>query len=167
METLREERPQSQRQIAALGEAFYLRRPAQPARDAGPAARWVWLPLLVGLAVVLMRGGQREKVIALARKILPPVQRISEKLSSSRIAGMLGMMLSGGFPIENALEMSANALEGTDEMHVSVCGNDERILLVARFDNLGKGACGAAIQNMNLMIGAPEDLGLIHTGEIK
>ncbi|MBQ6233768.1 MAG: N-acetyl-gamma-glutamyl-phosphate reductase [Clostridia bacterium] len=59
--------------------------------------------------------------------------------------------------------LSASALAGTDEMHVSVCGNDERILLVARFDNLGKGACGAAIQNMNLMIGAPEDLGLIYT----
>ena len=59
--------------------------------------------------------------------------------------------------------LSASALAGTDEMHVSVCGNDERILLVARFDNLGKGACGAAIQNMNLMIGVPEDLGLIHT----
>ena len=59
--------------------------------------------------------------------------------------------------------LSANALQGTDEMHITVYGNDERILLVARFDNLGKGACGAAIQNMNLMIGVPEDLGLIHT----
>ncbi len=63
--------------------------------------------------------------------------------------------------------LSANALQGTDEMHISVCGNEDRILLVARFDNLGKGACGAAIQNMNLMIGAREDLGLIHTEESK
>ena len=56
--------------------------------------------------------------------------------------------------------LSANALQGTDELHVTVCGNGERILLVARFDNLGKGACGAAIQNMNLMTGRPEYEGL-------
>ena len=43
--------------------------------------------------------------------VLPPVRKIGQKLSASRIAGMLGMMLSGGFPIENALDMSANALD--------------------------------------------------------
>ena len=56
--------------------------------------------------------------------------------------------------------LSANALRGTDEMRITVCGNGERILLIARFDNLGKGACGAAIQNMNLMTGSPEYAGL-------
>ena len=61
--------------------------------------------------------------------------------------------------------LAANALAGTDEMRVTVCGNGERLLLVARFDNLGKGACGAAIQNMNLMLGVPEDTGLIHREE--
>jgi N-acetyl-gamma-glutamyl-phosphate reductase len=39
-------------------------------------------------------------------------------------------------------------------------GNAERLLLVARYDNLGKGAAGAAVQNLNLMIGAPETTGL-------
>ena len=39
-------------------------------------------------------------------------------------------------------------------------GTDENILLVARFDNLGKGASGAAIQNMNLVLGLPEEKGL-------
>ncbi len=88
----------------------------------GAVAGWVVLGiiavmiLIVTAAVILMRTGKRDQVIALARKILPPVQRISEKLSSSRIAGMLGMMLSGGFPIENALEMAANALE--DEVSI-------------------------------------------------
>ena len=43
---------------------------------------------------------------------------------------------------------------------VFVCGNHDRILLCARLDNLGKGASGAAVQCMNLMIGAPEDTGL-------
>ena len=48
-------------------------------------------------------------------------------------------------------------------MEVSVHGNDERMLLVARFDNLGKGASGAAIQNMNLALGCDEVEGLIHS----
>ena len=64
---------------------------------------------------------------------------------------------------ENADEgglLSANALEGRDDMQLTVCGNEDRILLVARFDNLGKGASGAAIQNMNLILGVPEDTGL-------
>ena len=37
-----------------------------------------------------------------------------------------------------------------------MAGNDEQILLCARFDNLGKGASGAAVQNMNLMLGLEE-----------
>ena len=57
--------------------------------------------------------------------------------------------------------LSAGALTGRDELAVSVQGNDERILLVARFDNLGKGASGAAIQNMNIALGFPEDAGLV------
>ena len=43
---------------------------------------------------------------------------------------------------------------------MSVYGNADRILLVARFDNLGKGASGAAIQNMNLVLGVDEATGL-------
>ena len=46
-------------------------------------------------------------------------------------------------------------------MQITVCGNDERILLVARFDNLGKGASGAAIQSMNLLLGLDETAGLV------
>ena len=57
--------------------------------------------------------------------------------------------------------LCANALSGTDRMEISVFGNEERILLTARFDNLGKGASGAAIQNMNLLLGVDETTGLI------
>ncbi|MBQ7623867.1 MAG: N-acetyl-gamma-glutamyl-phosphate reductase [Clostridia bacterium] len=56
--------------------------------------------------------------------------------------------------------MSACALSGKDTMEITVLGNDERALLVSRFDNLGKGASGAAIQNMNLLLGADEKEGL-------
>ncbi len=57
--------------------------------------------------------------------------------------------------------LSANALAGRDDMQITVAGNGERILLVARFDNLGKGASGAAIQNMNILLGADETAGLV------
>ena len=46
-------------------------------------------------------------------------------------------------------------------MELSVYGNEERLLLVSRFDNLGKGASGAAIQNMNLALGLHEATGLV------
>jgi N-acetyl-gamma-glutamyl-phosphate reductase len=56
--------------------------------------------------------------------------------------------------------LSAGAFAGRDDMQVSVFGGEERILLTARFDNLGKGASGAAIQNMNILLGADETAGL-------
>ena len=49
--------------------------------------------------------------------------------------------------------LSAAALSGKDSMQVSVHGNDERILLVARYDNLGKGASGAAVECLNIKLG--------------
>ncbi len=56
--------------------------------------------------------------------------------------------------------LSACAFSGKDNMEITVCGNEERILLVSRFDNLGKGASGAAIQNMNVLLGVEESTGL-------
>ena len=65
--------------------------------------------------------------------------------------------------VENADENSfiaANKLSGKDSMEISVAGNDERILLISRYDNLGKGASGAAIECMNIVLGLPETTGL-------
>ena len=56
--------------------------------------------------------------------------------------------------------LASNPLAGTNEMELCVCGNAERMTVVARFDNLGKGASGAAVQNMNLMLGFAEKAGL-------
>ena len=56
--------------------------------------------------------------------------------------------------------LSAGSLSGLDRMVVTVDGNDERILLTALYDNLGKGASGAAIECMNLCFGLPADEGL-------
>ena len=57
--------------------------------------------------------------------------------------------------------VSGAALSKKDNMWVSVAGNDERILLVACYDNLGKGASGAAIECMNLTLGVEETTGLV------
>ena len=56
--------------------------------------------------------------------------------------------------------LSAGELSGYDDMQITICGNEERILLVSRFDNLGKGASGAAIQNMNISLGVEDSFGL-------
>lgn len=61
---------------------------------------------------------------------------------------------------ENGL-IAGNVLSGRDDMQITVSGNDERILLISRFDNLGKGASGAAIQNMNILLGIDEATGLV------
>ena len=56
--------------------------------------------------------------------------------------------------------LSAGALSGKDSMEISVHGCEERILLTARYDNLGKGASGAAIQCLNTVLGVDEYMGL-------
>lgn len=56
--------------------------------------------------------------------------------------------------------LSALKMSGRDDMEIGVYGNDERATLIARFDNLGKGASGAAIQNMNILMGMQESEGL-------
>jgi len=52
------------------------------------------------------------------------------------------------------------ACNDTNRLELFVFGHDEQILIVARLDNLGKGASGAAVQNLNLMLGADESSGL-------
>lgn len=56
--------------------------------------------------------------------------------------------------------LDSNGCSGWDGMEVFVTGNDDRVLVSSRFDNLGKGASGAAIQCMNIMIGCDEAKGL-------
>ena len=56
--------------------------------------------------------------------------------------------------------IGANNMAGRDDMEIEINGNDKRLLLTARFDNLGKGASGAAIQCMNIALGLDETTGL-------
>ena len=55
----------------------------------------------------------------------------------------------------------ANELAGTNCLRIVVCGNEERTTVTALFDNLGKGASGAAVKNMNIVLGLDEATGLL------
>ncbi len=57
--------------------------------------------------------------------------------------------------------LASNTLSGQNKMQVFVFGNDEQILLCSRLDNLGKGASGAAVQCLNIMMGIDETTGLV------
>lgn len=57
--------------------------------------------------------------------------------------------------------LSANTITGYDGMEVLIYGNDERMVVSTRFDNLGKGASGAAVQCFNIMTGCEPETGLV------
>jgi N-acetyl-gamma-glutamyl-phosphate reductase len=64
-----------------------------------------------------------------------------------------------------APELGSGTLEsnwgvGTNMLEITVSGDDELTIVTARFDNLGKGASGAAVQNMNIMLGIDEEIGV-------
>ena len=61
---------------------------------------------------------------------------------------------TGGF-------LSANAMAGKDYANIIVTGNDDRIIVSAMFDNLGKGASGAAIECLNISMGIDPATGLV------
>lgn len=72
----------------------------------------------------------------------------------------------GASPLVRVMEdapaaLYAAALAGRDDMAIYVSGSDERIVLSALFDNLGKGASGAAVECFNLMCGLPAETGLV------
>ena len=106
---------------------------------------------LVGMEVV---------VSVFADQVAGGVQAIREAYKTAYDPSLGGVVSF----VETADEegfLAANAWADCDTMQVTVEGNDERILLVSRFDNLGKGASGAAIQNMNIVLGLPETAGLV------
>ncbi|MBE5816341.1 MAG: N-acetyl-gamma-glutamyl-phosphate reductase [Clostridiales bacterium] len=62
--------------------------------------------------------------------------------------------------MSNAGFLGANAMSGKDSMMINVYGNNDRIILTATYDNLGKGASGAAVECLNLITGVEDKLGL-------
>ena len=68
------------------------------------------------------------------------------------------------FQSEDTLEngrLSPIACNDTNFLDIYVFGDDRQIVTMARFDNLGKGASGAAVQNLNIALGAEESTGLL------
>ncbi len=81
-----------------------------------------------------------------------------EHYKDSYFVKVAGVMGEGTLPEPF---IPANTLEGTNNMQIFVYGNDDRIVVTTRLDNLGKGASGAAVQCMNIMMGIDEKTGLI------
>ncbi|CDC60300.1 n-acetyl-gamma-glutamyl-phosphate reductase [Clostridium sp. CAG:448] len=56
--------------------------------------------------------------------------------------------------------LSAASMAGKDSLQISIAGNQERMLLLAVYDNLGKGASGAALECLNIVLGTEPTKGL-------
>ena len=87
-----------------------------------------------------------------------------KKISKAELLGMLAEYYKGaglvGIGQEESGFLAANPLQDSNRLELYLEGNDERMTLVSVFDNLGKGASGAAVQNMNLLFGLKESEGL-------
>jgi len=87
---------------------------------------------------------------------LPGKRREAYEIIKDSYSGCLNIDVQDSSPPFSASNVNA----GTDRVTLRVLGYDEKIILTAQFDNLGKGAAGAAVQNMNIMLGFGEYDGL-------
>lgn len=76
-------------------------------------------------------------------------------------ANMIEVMPLMSADEQKSFFLASNTLSGQNKMQVFVFGNDEQVLLCSRLDNLGKGASGAAVQCLNIMMGIDETTGLV------
>ena len=86
-------------------------------------------------------------------KNIEDIKNIYKQKYNGPVVKFVEDFAEGGF-------VSANKLRNKDSMEISVSGNEERILLIARYDNLGKGASGAAVESMNIVLGCDITTGL-------
>jgi N-acetyl-gamma-glutamyl-phosphate reductase len=96
------------------------------------------------------------------RRKLGPVEL--HELYSQRYAGeqfVRVMPMGDPSSLDDGTMLSPLGCNGTNRLEIFVFGHARQALVVARLDNLGKGASGAAVQNLNLMIGAAEATGLV------
>ena len=84
-----------------------------------------------------------------------------EDVKSAYRAAYTGKLVHFDDEVNEGGFLSAAAYSGRDDMEITVGGNADRVILTARFDNLGKGASGAAIQNMNILLGCDPTTGLV------
>jgi N-acetyl-gamma-glutamyl-phosphate reductase len=95
----------------------------------------------------------------LSRRLGPSdVQAVwAERYAAERCVEV--MPVGGGDALEQGY-LGPCAVNGSNRVQLFVSGHPEQLLLLARLDNLGKGASGAAVQNLNLMLGCDELLGV-------
>lgn len=95
----------------------------------------------------------------LEKKVTP--QQIFEALSENYMdSNFVKVMPAGSECVPDGF-LTSNGLSGSNKMELYVFGNEEQILLCSRLDNLGKGASGAAVQCLNIMMGIDETTGLL------
>ena len=110
--------PVFQRVLNSMGAD--LSRSGSALMKVGSTIGWVVLALvglvvlLVVIGAILMQTSARDKVLNLTRKLFPPVRRLSMTLASSRVAGVLSMMLSSGFPTEEAFRLLPTVLSDSE-----------------------------------------------------
>ena len=86
-------------------------------------------------------------------KCISDIKKLYSEMYNSSIVSYSDEIDEEGF-------ISAAGMSFKDSMQITVSGNDDRILLIARYDNLGKGASGAAIECLNMVIGSEKTTGL-------
>ncbi len=106
----------------------------------------------------------------LAVETFLPVAQLGKKVSAADVQQILAAHYAGEkfikvmpYPAETSLDegfFDITACNGTNRADIFVFGNDDQIILLSRIDNLGKGASGAAIQCMNILLGCDEAEGL-------
>lgn len=88
------------------------------------------------------------------------LQKDAKQVYETLAAHYEGQKLVSVAPLGYTGKLYGSTMAGRDILVLYVCGNEERCTVTALFDNLGKGASGAAVQNMNLMLGFEETAGL-------
>ncbi len=117
----------------------------------------ILIALIVVLAIViaiLLKTKARNKVLKFLKNLFPPVRKLTEKLSASRVAGILGLMLSSGFPMENALQMAPAALADQESIDKVNYIREEMKKDETFSDALSKSGLFADFHNRMLKVGA-------------
>jgi N-acetyl-gamma-glutamyl-phosphate reductase len=106
---------------------------------------------MLGVVPLFMNGFNKKTTVAGIQSILEAAYAASKFLEVAPLESL-----------ERSAAVNPESLNNTNRMRLHVFGNDARgqVLLTSIYDNLGKGASGAAVQNLNLMIGAEESLGV-------
>ena len=126
----------------------------------GTYAGWAVL-ILIGLVIIaaiviifLLKSKARNKTLKFLKNLFPPVRKLTEKLSASRVAGILGLMMTSGFPMENALEMAPAALADEESVEKVRFIREEMKKDQTFTDALSKSGLFADFHNRMLKVGA-------------